>query len=280
MNQIVMDKQLEYARLGPVRIAYCDEGEGEPVLCIHGSWDDHNSWNGVVDNLQSGFRVISYDRRGHSASTAPPGQGRLSEDVNDALELMDKLGLDSAHIVGHSYGANVAIALASTAPDRTQSLFIHEPPVFSLLKGTPENEAIRSRAATLMRRAADLLSSGETEQGARLFIEKVAFGRGSWENLFDEPNRTVILSNSDTWLDQYRDPERLAIDVTRLRGYPNRITLSTGTATLPAYRVVTESIAAALPDVVIATVADAGHGAHISHPDVVADAIRAHLSDT
>jgi len=221
--------------------------------------------------------VVTYDRRGHSASTAPPGQGHLREDVNDALELMDKIGLGPAHIIGHSYGANVAIALAIQAPASTQSLFVLEPPLFALLKGSSELEELRGKASKLMKQTAKLIEAGDIEEAAKLFIEQVAFGEDSWENLFDKTARTTILSNVDTWLDQFHDPERLAIDINALHNFHRPMTLSTGTNTLPTYQEVVQQLIAALPSFKIKKITDAGHGAHISHPEDIASAIRTHI---
>jgi esterase len=263
--------------LGPVSLAWREDGLGvEPVLCIHGSWDDHRSWDGFVQALGGGVRVVRYDRRGHSASTAPPGQGRLREDVEDVAGLLDALGIDAAHVIGHSYGATIAIMLAARFPARVRSLMLHEPPVFALLAGDSQAEALRAEASDLMKQAADLLTRGETEPGARLFIERVAFGAGAWDTLFGGAARAAILNNAQTWLDQFHDPERLSVDVRALADFHGAITMSTGTSTLPAYAEVVKRIAALLPAMRVSPV-DGGHGAHISHPRCFADAFRRHM---
>ena len=279
MEQPTFSKPLRRLQLRSANIAYTDEGDGDPILCIHGSWDDHHSWGNVAFLLRKQYRVVTYDRRGHSASTAPPGQGHLRDDVTDALELMDKIGLTPAHIIGHSYGANVAIALAIQAPASTQSLFVLEPLLFALLKGNAELEYLREKASKLMKRTAKLIEEGDIEEAAKLFIEQVAFGENSWENLFDKTARTTILSNVDTWLDQFRDPERLAIDINALHNFPQPITLSTGTNTLPAYQEVVQQLITALPSLKVKKITNAGHGAHISHPADIASAIRAHIRE-
>jgi len=268
------------AQTGDVQLAYTDEGSGDPIVCIHGSWDNHQSWDDVAEVLRKDYRVVTYDRRGHSASTDVPGQGRLSEDVQDARDLIEALNLGPAHIIGHSYGATVAITLASMFPDTTLSLFVHEPPVFSLLTGNSELEELRTESMSLMKQAAGFAEKGEIELAAKLFVEHVAFGEGSWENLFCSRARAIILSNVDSWVDQFKDPERLAVDVTTLCDYPNNITFSTGTNSFRTYREVTKKISELLPQANVATIKGGAHGAHISHPDLVSKAIRAHLCAT
>lgn len=269
---------MDYLDTGTARLAYRVDGPAgaDPLLCIHGSWDDHHSWDGVAERLP-GLLTIRYDRRGHSLSSAPPGQGRLSEDVEDALVLLDALGIPKAHVIGHSYGANVSVVLAARAPERVGTLFLHEPPVFGLLAdGDAADQALRTQAMATMKRAADLLETGQTLAGARLFIEEVAFGPGSWNGLFDEQARATILANAHTWLDQSRDPERLAVDVSALAEFPGEIVMTTGRESLPFYPATIRHIAARLPAMSIYPVGG-GHGAHISHPADIAAVIRAVL---
>ncbi|WP_336980833.1 alpha/beta hydrolase [Altererythrobacter fulvus] len=269
---------MEFLDTGTARLAYRVDGpeDAPALLCIHGSWDDHHSWDGMAHRLPT-LRTIRYDRRGHSLSSAPPGQGRLSEDVDDALALLDALGIESANVIGHSYGANVAIVLAARAPERVTALFLHEPPVFGLLGGGNDSDlALRSDAMATMKRAAELLEAGDTFAGAHLFIEEVAFGPGSWESLFDEHARATILANAHTWLDQSRDPERLAVDVGALASFTGPIAMTTGRESLPAYPATVRHIAAALLAMKVHHVSG-GHGAHISHPADIAAVIRASL---
>jgi pimeloyl-ACP methyl ester carboxylesterase len=74
-------------------------GSGPPLVVVHGSWDDHRTWDGVVGELSGSFTTVAYDRRGHGRSSAPPGQGRIGEDVADLAAVIDGLGLAPANLV-------------------------------------------------------------------------------------------------------------------------------------------------------------------------------------
>lgn len=56
---------------------------GDALVLVHGSWIDHQNWAGIVPALARSFRVLTYDRRGHSQSGRPAGQGSVAEDVSD-----------------------------------------------------------------------------------------------------------------------------------------------------------------------------------------------------
>ena len=112
---------------GDVEIAYIDEGEGEPILLIHGfaSSKEANwvgpSWLGTL--TRAGRRVIALDNRGHGAS------GKLYDPVDyhtdrmaeDARALMDYVGLERADVMGYSMGARITAFLTLAHPQRVRS---------------------------------------------------------------------------------------------------------------------------------------------------------------
>jgi pimeloyl-ACP methyl ester carboxylesterase len=64
------------AQVNGVRLFYEHQGPGAvPIVLVHGSWDSHHDWDLVVPRLTEAFRALTYDRRGHSQSERPTGQG-------------------------------------------------------------------------------------------------------------------------------------------------------------------------------------------------------------
>lgn len=258
------------------------KGVGTPVVFIHGSWDDHHSWLPVAEELikTTANPIILYDRRGHSASTPDQQQGTISMDVQDAVALLDVLGFTKAHFIGHSYGANIAIELATTQPDRVESIAIYEPPIFGLLKGQPQYKQMLTEVQEDMQKSKTLLEEGSIEQGTFNFIEKVAFGIGSWYAIFDERARHTMTASYRTWLDQSNDPERLNIKPELLNQFTGQLTLITGTDSILVYPAVAREIQKKVQAVVLHTIQGAGHGGLISHPKQTADILANHLKRT
>lgn len=111
-----------------VEIAYLDEGEGDPVLLIHGFASNvATNWIGpgwVKALTEAGFRVVAYDNRGHGHSgklydIRDYGAPLMAE---DARRLLDHLRLARADVMGYSMGARIAAFLAITHPERVRSL--------------------------------------------------------------------------------------------------------------------------------------------------------------
>ncbi|HET7372683.1 MAG TPA: alpha/beta hydrolase, partial [Gemmatimonadaceae bacterium] len=99
------------------RLYYEIEGTSDmPVVLVHGSWGSHHNWDAVAPALSRSFRLLTYDRRGHSQSARPTSQGSLLEDAMDLAALLEALEMVPAHIVGNSGGAAVALRLATERP--------------------------------------------------------------------------------------------------------------------------------------------------------------------
>lgn len=252
--------------VGEVELAVRTSGGGPPVVLVHGSLDDHRAWDRVAPALAATHTVVRYDRRGHGSSTCPPGQGRISEDVADLAGLLHALELDAPLVVGHSYGASVALLLAATHPELTGGLLLHEPPLFGLLRDDQATHELAAAAASELARAAELITAGDVPGGVEHFVERAAFGPGTWDGLFTDEIRRNCVAHADTWLDQSRDPERLAVRPELLAGYPGRVVLSHGDSGLPVYDAVVAAFLRLLPATELRIVAGAGHAPHLSHP--------------
>jgi pimeloyl-ACP methyl ester carboxylesterase len=100
-------------------------GDGRPVILLHGFPDSGRMWRNQVPALAAaGFKVIVPDLRGYGGSDKPADveSYNLLFLAGDVLGVLDHLGIERAHIVGHDWGAALAWAIASVAPDRVDHL--------------------------------------------------------------------------------------------------------------------------------------------------------------
>ncbi len=101
------------------------EGEGRPVVLLHGFPDTKRLWSKQVPALvDAGFQVIVPDQRGYGASDKPAEVEAYSIPflAIDVTAILDHLGNERAHVVGHDWGAAVAWATAAFAPERVDHL--------------------------------------------------------------------------------------------------------------------------------------------------------------
>ena len=100
------------------------EGEGEPVLLLHGFPDSNYLWRDVIPNLtDSGYQVIAPDQRGFGISDAPEGKENYQIELiaQDAIAILDQLNIDKVKLVAHDWGAMIGWYLAGTHPDYFKS---------------------------------------------------------------------------------------------------------------------------------------------------------------
>jgi pimeloyl-ACP methyl ester carboxylesterase len=111
-------------------LEYEVRGDGEPVLLVHGSHvADAFLPLAKEPAIADAYRVIRYHRRGFAGSDRHTGPFGIGDQASDALTLLRTLNVDRAHVVGHSYGAVIALELASAEPSVVHSLVLLEPPV-------------------------------------------------------------------------------------------------------------------------------------------------------
>lgn len=117
-------------RHGLVELAYLDEGQGEPIVLVHGfasnkevNWVNPN-WVSVL--TRAGRRTIALDVRGHGESTKlyQPSDYHSERMAEDVVALLDHLGLDRADVMGYSMGARVSAFLALSQPTRVRSVIL------------------------------------------------------------------------------------------------------------------------------------------------------------
>jgi pyruvate dehydrogenase E2 component (dihydrolipoamide acetyltransferase) len=123
--------ELQTADVGGRKISYAGAGEdGDVILLVHGYGGDRNSWLFLQEPLAAKYRVYALDLPGHGTSAKDVGDGTLGVLADAVTGVLDALGADRAHLVGHSMGGAVALAVAARDPARIASLTLIAPSGF------------------------------------------------------------------------------------------------------------------------------------------------------
>jgi pimeloyl-ACP methyl ester carboxylesterase len=146
---------------GPIEISYLDEGEGDPVVLVHGFASSKNvnwvypAW--VSELKKSGRRVIAFDNRGHgeSGKLYDPGEYEVATMASDVTALMDHLGLDRADVMGYSLGSRMTAILARSAPQRLRSAILGGIGIGLIEGGGPGENVARALEADTLEEVTD-----------------------------------------------------------------------------------------------------------------------------
>lgn len=122
---------MEYRRfaIGDADYLVATAGSGPPVLLLHGFPQTHYCWRGVIPTLAQRHFLVAPDLRGYGASSAPAGgaegQGYAKREMaRELFELLERLGIETARIVGHDRGARVAYRMALDDPSAVERLAV------------------------------------------------------------------------------------------------------------------------------------------------------------
>lgn len=161
-----------------VKIAYLDEGDGPPVLLIHGfASNSAVNWVGtgwIKALTDAGHRAIAIDNRGHGESEKLYDQAAYGADImaEDARRLLDHLGIEKAHVVGYSMGARIGAFLTAQHPERVRSLVLSGMGV-NLVRGVGGAGPI---AAALEAESADEVTN-DAARSFRIFADQTGSDR-------------------------------------------------------------------------------------------------------
>ena len=118
---------MPYLELPDTTLYYTDEGEGPPLVLVHGYTCDSFDWTWSLPRLLEHFRVIAFDRRGEGRS-GPASDLSMDRQVRDVEFVIDRLGCEAPIVVGHSLGAAIASSLAVERPGLARGIVVLDPP--------------------------------------------------------------------------------------------------------------------------------------------------------
>ncbi len=250
-------------------------GSGPGVLCIHSFASNLGQYRTLMQRLAPHFRVIAADLYGHgnAAAWTDPRPITLADEAAP-LEALFADG-EPMHLVGHSYGAAVALRIATTQPNRVRSMVLYKPTIWGTLTqlcprdpATLEIEAVRDDTVRLVH-AQDIAAASER------FADYWG-GKGAWAAMPDK-HRPKLMENvrqlGDGWHAAFTErwsPESLGrLEVPCL--------LLTGSDTTAAARRAHQLLHASLPRTTAIELQGLGHLGPMTHPERVDAAIEAFL---
>jgi pimeloyl-ACP methyl ester carboxylesterase len=254
-------------------------GSGPGVVCLHSNASTSGQWRALMERLAPRFQVLAADSYGAGKSPAWP--------VDRPVVLLDEVALlepvfaaagDPFALVGHSYGAAVALMAAISQPSRVRALALYEPTLFALVDADspPPNDADGIKDAVA--RSAAALDAGSPDLAAEHFID-FWMGKGAWARTPDarKPPIAASVASVRGWAHALmKEPTPLAA----FRDLKIPVLYMTGSDSPASSRGVARLLTKALPQVEVVEFNGVGHMAPITHPETVNEAICRFLERT
>ena len=249
----------------------------QTVVLLHSSASSPRQWAELVEMLRRDFRVLAVEFHGHGLRPDWPHKRRMSLDDDAALAvpLLELVG--GAHVVGHSYGAAVALKLVCAFPNLVHSVVAYEPVLFRMLAEDtlhPEHLQVVRRVANAMR---ERVEAGNNAQAAKLFVDFWS-GGGTWNAMPAKQQQGVELRMPSVirHFDALFDEPFFARDELAHMAMP--MLFLSGSRTTPAARRIAQLLRMALPLAEHEELPGMGHMGPITHAHHVNERIRQFLS--
>lgn len=225
-----------------------------PFLFVHGDFaTGEMSWSRQWSGLTEERSLIVIDRRGHGRSPVEPFPYTLHQDGSDVLEVVRRLGEGAVELVGHSYGAIVALEATCREPHSVSALHLVEPPYLSLLPADPDVAGLNRDARSLH----EMSRSLAPEELAHRFFTAV-IGEAAVQQLREKPVWSAIVREAT----RFAHEEFVgAYPAERLQDLPKSlpVTIYSGGRSHPALRRLAHELHKRLPGSELITFPDAGH---------------------
>ncbi|UCF91724.1 MAG: alpha/beta hydrolase [Desulfobacterales bacterium] len=260
---------------GTLNIDHTDEGEGQPVVLIHSSVSANRQWRALTEALKDRYRVLAINLFGYGETTPWPGTApqSLYAQAQLILALCESLGAP-VHLIGHSFGGSVALKSAMLLGPRVGSLILLEPNPFYLLKQAGRTEAYLT-ARTLRDHVHFFGSLGDWPRVAEVFGE-YWLGDGSWAAMPSKRRAAFAKASQPNFYewDAVMD-EETTVDEWKTLGA--RTLVVGDKATRPPIREIIDIFATACPHWSFRFIAEGGHMAPLTRPELVNPIVREFL---
>ncbi len=121
------------ALVNGIKLHYQQIGQGPDIVMVHGITGNLAIWHlEIIPAFMNEYRLTTYDLRGHGYSDMPPTGYTTADHAEDLRRLLESLDIERAHIVGHSFGADISLHYTILYPERVDKLVLIEPAIPAL----------------------------------------------------------------------------------------------------------------------------------------------------
>ena len=256
------------------KIDYDEQGSGPTILFVPGSWATPSAWRGVIAALPGRFRIVTTSLLGYGDTA----ERRTGTDIfiEREAEILETVALrvgGALHLVGHSYGGQVCLAVALRQVAELTSLTIIEATAFPLLRET-RNLKLYEEVATMHAAYLQAFEAGD-KQAARRVIDFFG-GKGTFDALPDRMRDYVVAKTTTNILD-WHCGFGFGAPLSAYAGITVPTLILCGESAHPSILRTAEILAGTMPNVSLKVIAGASHFMMATHPTHVAALVGEHI---
>ncbi|MDT7828217.1 alpha/beta hydrolase [Pricia sp. S334] len=248
---------------------YIEQGSGEPLIFIHGTIGDYRAWISRMEPYSKNYHVVSYSRR-----YAWPNEQEFDSLVDysvrihadDLYALIQELGFEKVHLVGHSYGALTALTMTLDHPEVVQSLVLGEPPAASLVENSEKGqESFNAFMVNNLRPAADDFRADRNQEGLEHFVQGVMGADFRLAQVPPEGRQAWMDNLLELWGSAITE-SFLRLDPSRIKSLKVPVLLLVGNRSPQWLVEISRELDGLLPNSELVTLKNSSHGLYFENP--------------
>jgi pimeloyl-ACP methyl ester carboxylesterase len=270
--------ELQRIRVNGIELSYVAQGRGTPVVFVHGSAGDWRIWENQRAAVSSRHRFVAYSRRYH-APNPWIGDGKDYSQpvhVDDLIGFIRAIEAGPVHLVGSSYGAQVALAAAVRNPELVRTLTLGEPGLANLVADTAEGKAAAAEFGRSFAPVREAVRAGDDVRAAELMVD-AALGQPGAAQQLPAAQRTVLVDNAKTVALQLNSTARATLSCAELQRLNVPVLVFGGDRSPRLMLMTNEALSRCLPRAEQVTVSNASHLVHSINPKAYNDALLSFL---
>jgi pimeloyl-ACP methyl ester carboxylesterase len=263
-----------------VRLMYLEQGQGAPVVLVHGVLSDDRIWEGQREAVAQRYRCIVLTQRYYGISPWPDRGEKfsLATHVDDLAAFIRGLRAGPVHVVGWSYGGAIALTFAVRHPELVKSLFVYEHALITIVTDPLDAKVLGDDRKDMLAPGETAFKAGDIVKAAGLLIDGINGQSGMFDTL-PATARSSTLDNARTLSLQFGAPPPPPITCEQLGQIKVPVAIAVGELTRPFYRILADTASRCIPGSRLIVIPKGRHSAPLEAPSAFNEALLGFLKD-
>lgn len=279
IGKTTMADEIKRISVNGHELAYVEQGQGEPIIFVHGGLQDYRMWSEQLPKFAAHYRVIAYSRQNsYPNAVSPEGTPDSAADVHgeDLAAFARALGFSKIRVVAHSSGAHAALFFAATHPDMVVSLALNEPPAMGILNGVPNSAEILKEFVGKQAPAREAFKAGDVQRGIPMIVDAIG-GPGAYERRTDAQKKMNMDNVASYQADATTKRPRPVFTCDMARKITAPTLLSNAERSPPVFHLVVDQLERCLPARERVEIPASGHTVPWENPEAYDQAVLAFM---
>jgi pimeloyl-ACP methyl ester carboxylesterase len=273
--------QTKQASVNSVNLTYQEQGQGKPVVFVHGAGGDYRAWDGQREAVAPHYRFVALTQRyfGTEPWSDDGSKFSMTTHADDLAGFIRELNAGPVDIVGWSYSGPIALLVAMQHPELVHGLFLYEPAILSIVTDPGDLQIATDDRKAVAAPAAAASKAGDTKEAMRLLINGVSNQQPGYFETATPSIRSVLLDNARTLPLFYAAPPPPQITCEQLGQIKMPVTIARGDSTRPFYKIAADTASHCIPGSKLVVILNGRHVTPVQEPSAFNEALLTFLSD-